>query len=241
MQCDAADTAAAGEGMHQPNQRRRPVRRCHRTPMSRAAPDQLSEDALRASRTYGAAADHYRLGSLAFWDRFGAATVARLPLRARGRRDRCGRRRGCRHRLWRQRLAVRHRAASSASTTSPISSACTAAATRCRAMPRRPLLTRLRRLRAMRRHLRAIRRRRRRPAIADRPGLSGHPSLAVAFGKRLDHALNHGRAGSRRAVRHLPCRSVPSHRRVCCREAVRACRLRRRGAGGADLLRPARL
>jgi SAM-dependent methyltransferase len=47
-----------------------------------AAPDQLSEQALRASRTYGAAADHYRLGSLAFWDRFGAATVARLPLRA---------------------------------------------------------------------------------------------------------------------------------------------------------------
>jgi ubiquinone/menaquinone biosynthesis C-methylase UbiE len=36
---------------------------------------------LLASRTYGAAADHYRLGSLAFWDRFGAATVARLPLR----------------------------------------------------------------------------------------------------------------------------------------------------------------
>lgn len=34
-----------------------------------------------ASRTYGAAADHYRLGSLSFWDRFGAATVARLPLR----------------------------------------------------------------------------------------------------------------------------------------------------------------
>ncbi len=40
------------------------------------------EDALTASRTYGAAADHYRLGSLSFWDRFGAATVARLPLRA---------------------------------------------------------------------------------------------------------------------------------------------------------------
>ena len=47
-----------------------------------AAPDQLSEHALQASRTYGAAADHYRLGSLAFWDRFGGATVARLPLRA---------------------------------------------------------------------------------------------------------------------------------------------------------------
>jgi ubiquinone/menaquinone biosynthesis C-methylase UbiE len=46
-----------------------------------AAPCGLGEDALIASRTYGAAADHYLLGSLAFWDRFGAATVARLPLR----------------------------------------------------------------------------------------------------------------------------------------------------------------
>jgi len=34
----------------------------------------------RAARTYGAAADHYSLPSLSFWDRFGAATVARLPL-----------------------------------------------------------------------------------------------------------------------------------------------------------------
>jgi ubiquinone/menaquinone biosynthesis C-methylase UbiE len=34
----------------------------------------------RAARTYGAAADHYGLPSLSFWDRFGAATVARLPL-----------------------------------------------------------------------------------------------------------------------------------------------------------------
>jgi ubiquinone/menaquinone biosynthesis C-methylase UbiE len=43
---------------------------------------ELSEQARRASRIYAAAADHYRLGSLAFWDRFGAATVARLPLRS---------------------------------------------------------------------------------------------------------------------------------------------------------------
>lgn len=40
----------------------------------------LSEHARRASRTYGAAADHYGPTSLGFWDRFGAATVARLPL-----------------------------------------------------------------------------------------------------------------------------------------------------------------
>ena len=42
----------------------------------------LSEHALRAARTYGAAADHYGLSSLGFWDRFGAATVSRLPLTA---------------------------------------------------------------------------------------------------------------------------------------------------------------
>ena len=45
------------------------------------APDQLGDTAERASLTYGAAADHYSLGSLAFWDRFGASTVARLQLR----------------------------------------------------------------------------------------------------------------------------------------------------------------
>jgi len=38
------------------------------------------EYAQRAARTYGAAADHYGLPTLSFWDRFGAATVARLPL-----------------------------------------------------------------------------------------------------------------------------------------------------------------
>ncbi len=43
----------------------------------------LSEHARRAARTYGAAADHYSLAALSFWDRFGAATVSRLPLAAR--------------------------------------------------------------------------------------------------------------------------------------------------------------
>ena len=42
----------------------------------------LSEHALRAARTYGAAADHYGLPPLSFWDRFGAATVSRLRLAA---------------------------------------------------------------------------------------------------------------------------------------------------------------
>jgi ubiquinone/menaquinone biosynthesis C-methylase UbiE len=34
----------------------------------------------RAARTYGAAADHFSRPALGFWDRYGAATVARLPL-----------------------------------------------------------------------------------------------------------------------------------------------------------------
>jgi len=38
------------------------------------------EHAQRAARTYAAAADHYSLPALSFWDRFGSATVARLPL-----------------------------------------------------------------------------------------------------------------------------------------------------------------
>jgi ubiquinone/menaquinone biosynthesis C-methylase UbiE len=38
------------------------------------------EYAQRAARTYGAAADHYRLAALSFWDRFGDATVSRLRL-----------------------------------------------------------------------------------------------------------------------------------------------------------------
>ncbi len=46
------------------------------------APSEVPADehTKRAARTYGAAADHYSLPSLSFWDRFGAATVARLPL-----------------------------------------------------------------------------------------------------------------------------------------------------------------
>lgn len=39
-----------------------------------------SEHAARAARTYTAAADHYLFPALGFWDRWGAATVARLPL-----------------------------------------------------------------------------------------------------------------------------------------------------------------
>jgi len=38
------------------------------------------EHGQRAARIYAAAADHYGLPALSFWDRFGAATVARLPL-----------------------------------------------------------------------------------------------------------------------------------------------------------------
>jgi ubiquinone/menaquinone biosynthesis C-methylase UbiE len=38
------------------------------------------EHAVRAVRTYSAAADHYLRPSLGFWDRWGVATVARLPL-----------------------------------------------------------------------------------------------------------------------------------------------------------------
>jgi len=43
--------------------------------------EQLQRDhAARAARTYTAAADHYLRPALGFWDRWGAATVARLPL-----------------------------------------------------------------------------------------------------------------------------------------------------------------
>ena len=38
------------------------------------------EHAVRAARTYAAAADHYLRPALGFWDRWGVATVARLPL-----------------------------------------------------------------------------------------------------------------------------------------------------------------
>jgi len=42
----------------------------------------LGEAAQRAARVYGAAADHFGLPALGFWDRFGADTVARLGLTA---------------------------------------------------------------------------------------------------------------------------------------------------------------
>jgi ubiquinone/menaquinone biosynthesis C-methylase UbiE len=38
------------------------------------------EHARRAASVYGAAADHYTLSTLGFWDRFGSETVSRLPL-----------------------------------------------------------------------------------------------------------------------------------------------------------------
>ena len=44
------------------------------------SPGPLDEHARRAAATYGAAADHYDLPALSFWDRFGAATVSRLRL-----------------------------------------------------------------------------------------------------------------------------------------------------------------
>lgn len=44
------------------------------------SPGPADEHARRAAATYGAAADHYNLPALSFWDRFGAATVSRLRL-----------------------------------------------------------------------------------------------------------------------------------------------------------------
>jgi ubiquinone/menaquinone biosynthesis C-methylase UbiE len=41
-----------------------------------------SEHAARAQGTYASAADHYLAPALSFWDRWGSATVDRLPLRA---------------------------------------------------------------------------------------------------------------------------------------------------------------
>ena len=52
----------------------------HGLPDSGLPDSGLPEHALRVARTYSAAADHYALGSLSFWNRFGAATVSRLPL-----------------------------------------------------------------------------------------------------------------------------------------------------------------
>lgn len=40
----------------------------------------FGDPARRAGRTYAAAADHYTLPALSFWERFGSATVARLRL-----------------------------------------------------------------------------------------------------------------------------------------------------------------
>jgi ubiquinone/menaquinone biosynthesis C-methylase UbiE len=40
----------------------------------------MSEAAGRVAHVYGAAADHYNLPALGFWDRFGADTIARLSL-----------------------------------------------------------------------------------------------------------------------------------------------------------------
>jgi ubiquinone/menaquinone biosynthesis C-methylase UbiE len=40
----------------------------------------LDDDAQRAARTYGAAADHFVRPALGFWDRYGELTVARLSL-----------------------------------------------------------------------------------------------------------------------------------------------------------------
>jgi len=50
------------------------------TAAARGTEQPLGEHALRAARAYGAAADHYALPALGFWDRFGAATVSRLDL-----------------------------------------------------------------------------------------------------------------------------------------------------------------
>jgi ubiquinone/menaquinone biosynthesis C-methylase UbiE len=42
------------------------------------------ERAARAARAYTAAADHYLLPALGFWDRWGAATIARQPIPSGG-------------------------------------------------------------------------------------------------------------------------------------------------------------
>ncbi len=53
--------------------------------MARESDEQVTghiqvEHSARAARTYTAAADHYLRPALGFWDQWGAATVARLPL-----------------------------------------------------------------------------------------------------------------------------------------------------------------
>ena len=47
---------------------------------SMQAGPQYGDHVRRAADTYGAAADHYTRDALSFWDRFGSATVSRLPL-----------------------------------------------------------------------------------------------------------------------------------------------------------------
>src|SRR6185437_13584729 len=47
---------------------------------SMQAGPQYGDHLRRAADTYGAAADHYTRDALSFWDRFGSATVSRLPL-----------------------------------------------------------------------------------------------------------------------------------------------------------------
>jgi len=44
--------------------------------------DFVDEHSAKAARTYGAAADHWLLPALSFWDRYGAGTVDRLHLRS---------------------------------------------------------------------------------------------------------------------------------------------------------------
>jgi len=49
-------------------------------PQMSPADHDLDDYAGRSARTYGAAADHYCLPACGFWDRYGGATVSRLPL-----------------------------------------------------------------------------------------------------------------------------------------------------------------
>ena len=64
---------------------------------------------------------------------------------------------------------------------------------------------------------------------------------ASAPGRARPDERNTGCKAKGRAVRHLPRRPVPADRRLRRGQAARGGRLRRRGAAGADLLRPAGL
>jgi ubiquinone/menaquinone biosynthesis C-methylase UbiE len=57
-----------------------PARGCVRRGVPLVVESADDDPARRAASTYGSAADHYERPSLAFWDRFGAETIARLPL-----------------------------------------------------------------------------------------------------------------------------------------------------------------